>query len=492
MVLSRISLFLTFALTLFSVASVFSQDLYPNQLSSIEKTVEGINTSDYKLMKKQWGLLGRLIIPKKMLRKEFQPMVEAHGPFSIDTVLFGSRYSATAELKSSIHPEKRTFLKFIFNDNGKLEGLGQGYPTFVYKRKTSNEGNQANKDLEERIDTIVESYIHRKSPHGFNGSILVTEGESILYKKSTGRLNFRDDKMVNDSSLFLLASCSKQFTAVAIMKLTEVGLIDFDHLVKDYLPAFPYDNITIRHLLVHASGLPAYFTLLDKHWDKSKYATNSDVLNIFAEQKPELLFNPNERFSYSNTGYIMLSLIIESVSGKSYGDYLKTIVFEPLAMENTVVYHRRISGDTLQNYAIGNVYSRAQKKYILPDSSSNHKYVSYMDGLTGDDGISSTILDLKKWNEGLRSHTMLSKEMTERGRVSHVLSNGKETGYGFGIFVKRGQGIQNIEYHTGGWPGYSTMIVRLTDINRNIIVLSNNDFDHFDKLVDEIAYLLTQ
>jgi len=467
-------------------SSGFSQNTnYTPHINSITSTVKGINENNYKLVKKQWGFLGRAIIPKKKLFQAFNPLVEKYGPLSIDTIVFKSRYTATAELHTP--SSKRLFLHFNFTDKGKLEGLGMGYPVFVYKKSLKS---LAKVDLPAKIDSIVQSRIAKSEPRKFNGSVLITQGDSILYKKSAGKLNYYSNEVLNDSSAFLLASCSKQFTAVAIMKLAEDKLLDIDQKVKKYLPEFPYENITVRHLLTHTSGLPDYFTLLKKYRDSKQYATNADVLKIFARQHPKLTFEPNEYFEYSNTGYLFLSLIIESVSEQSYAAYLKKNIFEPLKMHHTHVYHRRIEGDTLKNYAVGNTYSRSQKKYILPDSSEKHQYVLYMDGLTGDDGVSSSILDLKKWNESFKNNVIVSRSTANLGRKSHTLNNGNETGYGFGIFVKSGEAIQNIEYHTGGWPGYTTMIVRLTELDKSIIVLSNNEYDNFDSMVDEIAFLL--
>jgi CubicO group peptidase (beta-lactamase class C family) len=230
---------------------------------------------------------------------------------------------------------------------------------------------------------------------------------------------------------------------------------------------------------------------LQKHWDKTKYATNQDILELLVEHQPKLRFKPDALFDYSNTGYVILSSIIEIVSKQSYGEYLKIIAFDPLEMNNTLVYHRRFMGDTLKNYAIGNIYSRSQGKYILPDSSKNHNYVCYMDCITGDDGISSTILDLKKWNEGLKYNLLVSEEIMNKATAKHELNNGNKSDYGFGIILKKGENIHNIEYHTGGWPGYSTMIVRFTEINKEIIVLTNNGYGSFDSLVDEISVILT-
>jgi len=484
-------LFPLIVFSIFHSSSLFAQTLpTDHQLNSIETIVNGINDQNYKQMKKPWGAIGKILISKKHLRQEYEPFHDKYGSCVIDTIVFNSKYSASAQLFTPNEPNKRTFLNFIFNDKGKLQGLGFGYPIFIYRKTTPNK-ELDNATIIEKIDSIVQRRAHKPAPYDFNGAVLVTSNDSIIYKQSVGQLNFVDNTPLNDSSLFLLASCSKQFTAIAIMKLMEDGQLQYNDPVQKYLPEFPYSTITVEHLLTHTSGLPSYFDLLDKHWDKTQFATNQDVLNLLSKHEPNLRFKPNELFEYSNTGYVILSLIIESVSKESYGEYLKSNIFEPLEMTHTLVYHRRFMGDTLDNYAIGAIYSKSQNKYIYPDSSKSHSYVYYMDRITGDDGVSSTILDLKKWNEGLKYNELVSKETMAKATSCHLLSNGKTSDYGYGIMLKKGENIHEMEFHTGGWPGYSTMIVRFPNLNKEIIVLSNNGYNFFDSLVDEISVLLT-
>ncbi len=464
----------------------FSQK-YANQIQSVETVVHGINHKDYKEIKKAWGPLGKIVIRKNMLEEEFLPFTEKYGEVTIDTIVFANMYTATAQLISPVVPEKRTFMQFIFNEKGKLQGMGTGYPTFIY-RNADVVKNHA--DDAQQIDSVVQKRVNAKEEYRFNGCILVSSGDSILYKRSVGFRNFQDSLPLNDSSLFLLASCSKQFTAVAIMQLHEKGKLNYNDPVNKYLPDFPYPAITIEELLTHTSGLPDYMGLLKKHWDHSKFAVNADVLNLLAEHKPKLLFEPGAMWSYSNTGYVVLSSIIQAISNQSYGEYLRENIFEPLHMDQTLVYYRRMANDSLPNYANGYVFSEKENKYVLPDSLSYYHYVSYMDGITGDDGVSSNLLDLQKWNEGLRKNTLLSAESTRKMNTPFVLENGNATDYGYGIFLKEGANIQDLEYHTGSWPGYTTVIMRFPDSDKTIILLSNSDYDNFATLVDAIAVIV--
>jgi CubicO group peptidase (beta-lactamase class C family) len=464
---------------------------FTGAVSSVETVVDAYNKQDYHLMQKPWVWVGKVIITDKMLRKEFEPFYKRFGSASIDTLVFGSIYNGTAHLKFKSHPEKTTYLNFNFSEKGKIEGMGFGYPTFVFKKNNTQQVDLDASMLAPKIDSIVAKYL-QKAGNNFNGCLMLNSDTQVVYKKCIGYANYDTKQALNDSTLFLLASCSKQFTAIAIMQLQEQGKLNYKDNVKKYIPDFPYDSISIDNLLTHTSGLPDYFLLLQKHWDKSKFATNNDVLSLLIKHKPALLFKPNEHFSYSNTGYVILSILIEKISGLSYQNYLSKHIFLPIGLNQTTVYNRRISGNHLPNYALGYVYSQAQKRFVLPDSLANYKYVTYMDGITGDDGVSSNLNDLKIWNEALRNNLLVNKASLDLAYTNHILNNGKAADYGYGVFLKQGTAVENLVYHTGGWPGYATMILRFKDRNINLILLSNNNFDDFTFLIDEVCSLILQ
>lgn len=488
------AILLPFLILLALPGDLFAQSVsYERHLQAIEEVVTGYSLQDFGRMKKPWGILGKVIIREKALEREYGPFFAKYGPATIDTVIFESIYTGTAQLRFTSHPKKRSFFRFNFNEKGKIQGFGWGYPTFVYRARDTDIA-KAPRSAEEKystIDSIVRRYARPAPPRNFNGCLLVTDGEDILYQGCEGLARWEPEQALNDSSMFLLASCSKQFTAVAIMMLEEEGLVEYDQLVKQYLPDFPYPGVTIEHLLTHTSGIPDYFPLMAKHWDASKFATNQDILNLLSERKPKAFFEPNEAFSYSNTGYTMLSLIIEKVSGMSYGEFITTHIIEPLEMPHTAVVARRSSGQVPDNYAWGHVYSRESGSYVLPDSLESYQYVHYLDAITGDDGVSSSLLDLHRWNQALRNHELVSQTSMARAYGPHRLADGVETDYGYGFLLKNGAGIEPMIYHTGGWPGYSTMILNLPEQELSVILLSNNGYESFSFLVDEIvAFLL--
>ncbi len=176
----------------------------------------------------------------------------------------------------------------------------------------------------------------------FNGNVLIAEKGTVIYKKSFGLANEATKQPLNENSVFELASCSKQFTAMAIAILNYQGKLKYDDPVYKYIPELGfYKKVTIRNLINHTSGMPAYEDLLDSVWDKSKIATNKDVIKILKDYKPSLHFEPNSRYEYSNTGYALLAVVIERVSKISYPAFLKKYIFNPLKMQHSIVYTRR-------------------------------------------------------------------------------------------------------------------------------------------------------
>ncbi len=311
---------------------------------------------------------------------------------------------------------------------------------------------------------------------GFNGNVLYAEKGKPVYTASMGYADFAYKRLLNDSSVFELASLSKQFTAMGIIICKEKMGLRYDDPVKKYLNDFPYDRVTIRHLLTHTSGLPEYEAQLDKTWDHSKIATNIDVLNTLVKLKDTLLFKPGSKWQYSNTGYAILAAIIEKVSKQSYGDFLAANIFQPLNMTHTFVYNTRRSTKIIPaNYALGFVWSPALNKYVLPDDDKKYDYVYYLDGIVGDGTVNSTTGDLLKWENHLMANKNLPeiKEMlSPLVRISPTDSTGY---YGFGEMVQVSSSNGKTIWHTGGWPGYTTYMSYREKPDQTIIILSNNE-----------------
>ncbi|MBP9215093.1 MAG: serine hydrolase [Chitinophagaceae bacterium] len=334
------------------------------------------------------------------------------------------------------------------------------------------------------IDSVVNAMFKSER---FNGNILIAEKGNVLYNKSFGIANESTKELLNENSIFELASVSKQFTAMAIVLLKEKGKLSYEDKISKFLPQLSnYKNITIKHLLNHTGGLPDYMDLMDSLFDKSKIATNKDIVDLFAKHNPKILFEPNTRWEYSNTGYAFLASIIEKVSGLSYGNYLQKAIFKPLEMKNTFVYTRRFAPQKISNYAFGYIYSDSLKKYILPDDFEATKLVIWLDGIVGDGTVNSTVNDLLKWDRALYTEKLITNESKKEIFSAVELNNKSKRDYGFGWAISDDETYGKIVNHSGGWPGYKTFIERHIDNDKTIIVLQNHENVSTTKL---FAYL---
>lgn len=326
-----------------------------------------------------------------------------------------------------------------------------------------------------RIDSLMHALF---STDDFNGNVLVAEKGEILYCHSFGIANETTKEKLTENSIFETGSVSKQFTAMAIMILKEDGKLSLDDEIKKYIPALSgYSGITIRHLLYHTGGLPDYMGVMDSLFDKSKIATNKDIIAIYSTYKPKILFEPNSQFEYSNTGYALLASIIENVSGISYADYLNRYIFRPLKMKNTFVYNRRLNPRKVENYAFGYFSPDSLTGYILPDSFEETKYVIWLDGIVGDGAVNTTVKDLLKWDRALYKTVLLSEEGMKSIFEVGTLNNQTKTDYAMGWEIQKFDVYSKMTRHGGSWPGYVAYIERHIENDKTIIILQNHEDD---------------
>ncbi|MEI9909560.1 MAG: serine hydrolase domain-containing protein [Bacteroidota bacterium] len=340
---------------------------------------------------------------------------------------------------------------------------------FLLGCKQKESGNAVSKQLDEFVTGQQQHF-------RFNGNVLVAENGKIVFQKSYGYADFDSQCMLNDSSVFELASVSKQFTATGILILKDNGKLKLTDSLRQYFPELPYSNITLWHMLTHTSGLPDYEEAMNEKWDKTKIAFNNDMIAFLAKEKSLVLFAPGTHWTYSNTAYAILASIIEKVSGQTFKNFLAQNIFQPLGMQHTRIYNtRRSLKDTIPNYAYGYGYSDSLKKYILPDSDPDASFVIYLDGIQGDGCVNSTTADLLKWDRAVKNHTLLRNEtQKEMLKEQAVIDTVKKAYYGFGVFMEKND-FGNIISHSGGWPGYSTFLARNADKDQTYIILSNNN-----------------
>jgi CubicO group peptidase (beta-lactamase class C family) len=297
----------------------------------------------------------------------------------------------------------------------------------------------------------------------FNGSVLVAKKGVILYEKYKG---FKYPEKRKDSldkhTAFHLASVSKTFTAMAILKLWEDGKLDIHDLVAKYLTGFPDSTTTIQMLLSHRSGLRNYVHFMDlSGWDKHKLLTNGDVLQYIITHPRETRDRPaGKHFEYSNTNYALLALIIEKTSGLPYPDYLSRTFFQPLKMQDSYVFTLADSATSMQSYY------QSGKKFRF----------EFLDLVYGDKNVFSTVRDLYKWDQALRGGQFFTKGVLDSAYAGYSFEKPGQRNYGLGwrmLLIPNGK---KLIYHNGWWHGNRTVFIRMLDEDATIIALCNNDY----------------
>lgn len=323
-----------------------------------------------------------------------------------------------------------------------------------------------------QIDSIFEPLVSPDSP-GF--AVGVMRNGQLLFARGYGLADLRTKTPITAHTNFRLASVTKQFTAMAVMLLVHDGKLHYDETLTDIFPEFPRygSKITVRHLLTHTSGLKHYEDIYEKETagtlpSQIAQIHDADVLRIL-EQQNAGSFAPGERWEYSNSGYAVLAMIVERVSGKSFADFLRLRIFEPLEMKHTVAY---ISGkNEVPNRAFGYRKASDNKAWVFSDQSATS-------AVLGDGGIYSSIEDLAKWDEALLQQKLLSAEEMKlaltpvRVNGGVTLDDDSRSAYGFGWFLDPYKGHRRM-WHYGDTSGFHTSIERLTDDKLTVVVLAN-------------------
>jgi CubicO group peptidase (beta-lactamase class C family) len=320
----------------------------------------------------------------------------------------------------------------------------------------------------------LDSLFHYLDSTGlFNGNILVAVGGKPVASAAMGYANLSTKERLTQASTFEMASVSKQFVAFGVLRLVANGKLQLDQQLSSVFPELPYKGITIRHLLNHTSGLPDYMDLLMEHWDKSKIATNKDVIAMLVQYLPEKSFEPGTKWEYSNTGYAVLASVIEKVSGKSFAGYMQDEVFAPLGLRHTTIYRRRYEPRTIPGYAYGYVCD-SDKVFRLPDEVAQLSFVRFLDGIGGDGSVNTTLGDMLIWDNAVRDGKLLPAGLWKEAIASPVI-NGKKTEYGFGFSLDEKPGTGRVLTHNGGWPGYITRNDIYLDKDVALIFFNNKE-----------------
>ena len=328
--------------------------------------------------------------------------------------------------------------------------------------------------------TMMEKIAREAYERGsFTGAWLYAENGEIVSKGAVGFRDPADTLPITEASIFQLASVSKQFTAAAVMLLVREGKLGLEDEITKYFPEIPYPGVTVRHLLTHTGGVPDYFDDADwfiRIWhDEHRVPGNDEILRFLRETKAEPYGAPGEKFEYSNTGYNLLALLVERLSGIPYEEFLQKNIFEPAGMTSTRCCHIRRDGIPFDNYAQAAVIEDG--KFVADTDSEEDGDVTAFDGLNGDDYVYTNIFDMLKWDRVLREGSVITLEEQQTMYTPVTLSNGETyadedgDGYGFGWGVSRDEELGLIVSHSGGMPGVHTWFARFIDADRVLVIL---------------------
>jgi len=318
------------------------------------------------------------------------------------------------------------------------------------------------------IDAIFSGLKSDKAP---GAAVLVIKDGKTVFQHGYGVADLRTLKAIDEHTNFRLASCTKQFTAMAIMLLVHDGKLHYEDKLTDIFPDFPEygKQISIRNLLNHTSGLRDYEDLMPKYEgvaeDKIPQIQDAGVLELLKQQKTTK-FVPGTKWEYSNSGYVLLGLVVEKKSGAPFAQFLHDRIFAPLHMDHTIAYQD--GKNEVANRAFGN--TREGNTWRKTDQSPTSATL-------GDGGVYSSLNDLAKWDQSLRQHTLLSAAEIETAltpvTVPGVIEpNGAPAAYGFGWFLNSYRGHKRM-WHYGETMGFRTAIQRFVDDKLTIIVLCN-------------------
>ena len=325
---------------------------------------------------------------------------------------------------------------------------------------------------------------------GFNGVWLYAENGEIVSKGAFGWVDAGNTLPMQEDTIFEMASVTKQFTAAAIMLLVRDGKLSVDDEYTKFFPEYPYQGVTVRHLLTHTSGLPKGLEtddLVVPVWENEhRIPPCSEMLRFLVEYGKEAGSAPGERFEYNDINYCLLANLVEKLSGETFEDYLKKNLFEPAGMDDTAILHTRRDGRHSERIARNMVM---EDGVLVPsDLSRAAGYVVGSDGLNGCDYAYTTVFDMLKWDRALRAGKVVTLEEQRIMYTTVRLNNGEDyidedgDGYGFGWCVRQDEEHGFVVCHSGGMPGLNTWFERYLDEDRVLLIFINRDAEDYRAL----------
>lgn len=339
------------------------------------------------------------------------------------------------------------------------------------------------KELKPQLDSYFEQQVFNK-PGDLNGkskpglSVIITKKDSILYKGNFGSANLDEKSSITETTIFDIASVSKQFTGMAIALLEEKGKININDKIIKYLPDLSeaMSDITVNQLVHHTSGIrdwPMLFAL--KGWQPEEPLTLDDIYEILKKQE-SLNFTPGTEFLYSNSNYNLLAKIIESVTDSTFESWIHENIFTPLEMENTYI----VESNNSKENVIANSYVYNGKDYL---------YFSNNLSAFGSSSIMSSTADMLKWLSNFNSKILGGNDAFNKITQKGNLNISKTINYGYGLNITEIIGKKSY-YHDGAWGGYRSGIVYFPEESVGVVILSNNGTLNSKKILIDIADIL--
>ncbi|PJE44258.1 MAG: penicillin-binding protein [Flavobacterium sp.] len=338
--------------------------------------------------------------------------------------------------------------------------------------KVNEKGIPVMQPLQEALPKLSDAFIKEKkyavsmffektwSEKNDNVSFLVAKNGQIIYENYMGFANKRTDEQITKDTPLHIASVSKVLTATATLMLIDAHKIKLDQKVNTIIKNFPYPDVTVQTLLNHRSGMKnyAYFTYENNNWDKKVTLTNEDIIKVMVDKEIPLESKSDTRFSYCNTNYAVLALIIEKVTGMKFPEAMKEMIFTPLGMTNTYVCD-----------------FKKDHENIVPSYKGNNVEIGtdYLDGVYGDKNIYSTPRDLLKFDTARYAPFFLNPELLKKVYKGYSYESKGQKNYGLGIRMVEFEEGEPFFFHNGWWHGNTSSFINLRKEKVTIITLSN-------------------
>ena len=355
-----------------------------------------------------------------------------------------------------------------------------------------------------QLDTIGDRYdveglefVANEMFEKLNGAILVAVGDTVLVEHAYGELcltgepprcNPAEDNQITETTLFDLASISKQFTAVAVLQLCVQGKISLDDTITEYFPNLPYKGVTIKHLLTHTTGIPEYFKFKYTVFGSSAFVDNQQLLRVLEKQKYAKTFPTGSKFEYVNTNYAILASLVAKMSGKSFEDYVHEHIFKPAGMKNTCFFTELVGVDAKHGKKYADVDPKAEDVNVKPlpmdvPVARGHRKLAVtarydrLNGVLGDKGVYSNVEDMFRWaNAMFIEYKVLPKEWVDlASQRENQLADGSlpQSIYGYGYRIEESPEHGKLVYHGGLWNGFQNLFLFRPSDNVVIVFLSN-------------------